>query len=197
MAKKKTKADFEKDWASNSFRKPYLEKVVINISVGEAGEKLKKAEKVLEMITNKKPVTLKAKKSVKDFGIRKGQNMAVKVTVRGKEAEILLKRVLFVTDNRILRKSFDNYGNFSIGIDEHIKLPSATKKGNIEYIPSLGIFGFDCCVRLVRPGFRVKYRRKQKSKIGKNHYLSKYEAMYFMEKYFGVEIVEKMEEIFY
>jgi len=197
MPKMKTNADFEKDWSTNPFRVPYLEKVTINISVGEGGEKLKKAETVLQMITNKKPVLIKAKKSVKDFGIRVGQNMAVKVTVRKKEAEELLKRVLFVTDNRILRRSFDNYGNFSIGINEHIKLPSLTKKGTIEYIPSLGIFGFDCCARIVRRGMRVKNRRKQRSKIGKNHYVSKLEAIYFMQKYFGVEIVEKMEEIFY
>ena len=94
-------------------------------------------------------------------------------------------------DNRILRNSFDNFGNFSIGVDEHIKLPDT------KYIPELGITGFDTAVRIVRPGYRVKIRRKQRAKIPKHHYVSKYEAMEFMKKTFKVEIVDVMEERFY
>lgn len=191
MAKKKTDtSEIQKDWDSNPFRKPKIEKLTINIAVGEAGEELNKASRILELLTNKKPVILKAKKSVKDFNLRKGQSIAVKVTLRGESAITFLKRVLFVSDNRILRSSFDNFGNFSIGVDEHIKLP------NVKYIPELGITGFNVSVRIVRPGYRIKTRRKQRSKIPKKHYISKFEAIHFMEKT-GAEIVEVMEERYY
>lgn len=192
MAKKKLKtSDIQKDWDSNPFRKPKIEKVVVNIAVGQAGEELNKRAKILELLTEKKPVILKAKKSVKDFGIRKGQSIAVKVTLRGDIALNFLKRTLFVYDNRILKSAFDNFGNFSIGIDEHIKMP------NVKYIPELGITGLNVAVRLVRPGYRVKIRRKQKNKIPKNHYVSKLESIFFVEKELGTEVVDKMEERFY
>ncbi|MCP4762805.1 MAG: 50S ribosomal protein L5 [archaeon] len=193
MAKKKSKTveDYSKDWKSNPFRKPKIEKVVVNIAVGQAGEELNKASKVLEILTQRKPVALKAKKSVKEWNVRQGQSIAVKVTLRGNEGVAFLKKVLFVTDNRILKKSFDNFGNFSMGIDEHIKLPK------VKYIPELGIIGFDVAVRIARPGLRVKVRRKQRSKIPKHHYVSKKEAIFFMEQELKVEIVDVMEERYY
>ncbi|MHA1111785.1 MAG: 50S ribosomal protein L5 [Promethearchaeota archaeon] len=191
MAKKKAVVDFAKDWKSNPFRQPKIDKVVVNISVGQAGEELNKAKRILELLTKSKSITVRAKKSVKEWNIRKRQSIAVKVTLRGDKAKSFLKRVLFVYDNRILRNSFDNYGNFSIGVDEHIKLPDT------KYIPELGITGFDVAVRIVRPGFRVKIRRKQRSKIPQHHYISNLEAMEFMKKLFKIEVVDVMEERFY
>ena len=191
MAKKKVTVDYAKDWKSNPFRQPKIEKVVVNISVGQAGEELNKAKRILELLTKSKVITVRSKKSIKEWNIRKGQSIAVKVTLRGDPAHKFLKRVLFVYDNRIMRASFDNYGNFSIGVDEHIKLPDT------KYIPELGITGFDVAVRLVRPGYRVKIRRKQRSKIPKHHYINRYEAMEFMKNLFKVEIVDVMEERFY
>lgn len=191
MAKKKAVVDYAKDWKSNPFRQPKIDKVVVNISVGQAGEELNKAKRILELLTKSKTVTVRAKKSVKEWSIRKGQSIAVKTTLRGNEAKSFLKRVLFVYDNRILRKAFDNFGNFSIGVDEHIKLPDT------KYIPELGITGFDVAVRIVRPGYRVKIRRKQRSKIPQHHYIGKIEAMEFMKKTFKIEVVDVMEERFY
>lgn len=191
MAKKKAVVDYAKDWKSNPFRQPKIDKVVVNISVGQAGEELNKAKRILELLTKSKCVTVRAKKSVKEWSIRKGQSIAVKVTLRGDAAKSFLKRVLFIYDNRILRNSFDNYGNFSIGVDEHIKLPDT------KYIPELGITGFDVSVRIVRPGYRVKIRRKQRAKIPQHHYISKLEAMEFMKKTFKIEVVDVMEERFY
>jgi large subunit ribosomal protein L5 len=122
MAKKKQVVDYAQDWKSNPFRQPKIDKVVVNISVGQAGEELNKAKRILELMTlGKTAVTVRAKKSVKEFGIRKGQSIAVKVTLRGEDASKFLKRVLFINDNRILRKAFDSFGNFSMGVDEHIK----------------------------------------------------------------------------
>jgi len=177
---------YEKLW-ENPIKKPYLEKIVLNIGVGAGGEELERAVAVLESITGRKPVKTISKKNVKEFNLRKGRPIGCKVTVRKKEAEKLLKRLLIVNNNKILRKSFDNYGNFGFGISEHISIPG------VEYDNLIGIWGLDVIGRIVRPGMRVKYRRKRKSKVSKHHYVSREEAQYFLEKNFGVQIVDKLE----
>lgn len=172
-------------------QKPFIDKVIVNIGVGKSGEELQKASKVLETMTGQTPVIINARKNVKEWGVRKGQTIATKVTLRGEKADEFIKKSLVVFDNRILRKAFDNYGNVSWGIDEHIKVPG------VKYDPEIGIFGFNVSVKLVRPGFRVKYRKKLRRKIGSEHYVNRQEAMYFFEKVFNIEIVDKMEARFY
>ncbi|MFW9939899.1 MAG: 50S ribosomal protein L5 [Candidatus Thorarchaeota archaeon] len=178
--------EFDEKW-KNPMKKPFLEKIVLNIGVGSGGEELEKAVTVLEQITGRTPVKTVSKVNVKEFNLRKGRPIGCKITIRGKEAERLLKRLLIVNNNKILRKSFDNYGNFAFGIDEHIKIPQT------EYEASLGLWGLDVCGRIARPGMRVKYRRKARSKIPKNHYVSRTEAHYFLEQNFGVGIVKRLE----
>jgi large subunit ribosomal protein L5 len=183
--------DYQKVWAQNPMLRPFIDKVVINIGVGQAGEELQKAVKVLEQLTHRKAVIIIAKKSVKEWNIRAKQSIATKVTLRGQIGLDFLKRALQITDNRILIRAFDNKGNFSFGVDEHIKVPG------VKYDPELGIFGFDCSVKIVRPGFRIKVRKRDRRKIGKKHYVSKKEAIYYITKIFGAEVVEKMEERYY
>jgi large subunit ribosomal protein L5 len=178
--------EFDEKW-KNPMKKPFLEKIVLNIGVGSGGEELEKAVTVLEQITGRTPVKTVSKVNVKEFNLRKGRPIGCKITIRGKEAERLLKRLLIVNNNKILRKSFDNYGNFAFGIDEHIKIPQT------EYEASLGLWGLDVCGRIARPGMRVKYRRKARSKIPKNHYVSRSEAHYFLKQNFGVGIVKKLD----
>ena len=79
---------------TNEHTKPKIEKVTINIGVGEAGERLQKAEKVLESLTKQKPVRTLSKHTVKDWGLRKLLPIGCKVTLRGKKAEEFLKRLL-------------------------------------------------------------------------------------------------------
>ena len=67
MAKKKVEIDYAKDWKSNPFRQPKIEKVLVNISVGQAGEELNKAKRILELLTKNKTVTVRSKKSVKEW----------------------------------------------------------------------------------------------------------------------------------
>jgi len=168
-------------------KKPFLEKIVLNIGVGAGGEELEKAVTVLEQITGRTPVKTLSKVNVKEFNLRKGRPIGCMITIRGKEAERLLKRLLIVNNNKILRKSFDNYGNFAFGIDEHIKIPQT------EYEASIGLWGLDVCGKIARPGMRVKYRRKERSKIPKHHYISRAEAYYFLKQNFGVGIVKKLD----
>ncbi|HMF33957.1 MAG TPA: 50S ribosomal protein L5 [Candidatus Lokiarchaeia archaeon] len=179
------------DWESNPMRKPRLAKVIINIAVGQSGEILKKASTVIESISGQKPTLAEAKRSVKEFNIRKKENIATFVTLRGKRAEDFLKRVLVLTDNRLRYKCFDNMGNFSLGVTEHIQIPGT------KYDPEVGIFGLNVNVRLERPGIRVRRRRKFRGQVGFNQYVTKAEAELFMEKFFGVELVEKIEARYY
>ena len=178
--------EFDEKW-KNIMKKPFLEKLVLNIGVGSGGEELEKAATVLKQITGRTPVKTVSKVNVKEFNLRIGRPIGCKITIRGKEAERLLKRLLLVNNNKILRKSFDNYGNFAFGIDEHIKIPQT------EYEASLGLWGLDVCGRIARSGMRVKYRRKARSKIPKHHYISRAEAHYFLKQNFGVGIVKKLD----
>jgi large subunit ribosomal protein L5 len=178
--------EFDDSW-KNPMKKPFLEKLVLNIGVGSGGEELEKAVTVLEQLTGRRPVKTNSKVNVKEFNLRKGRPIGCKITIRGKEAERLLKRLLIVNNNKILQKSFDNFGNFAFGIDEHIKIPQT------EYEASLGLWGLDICGRIIRPGMRVKYRRKGRTKIPKHHYVSRAEAQYFLKQNFGVGIVKKLD----
>jgi large subunit ribosomal protein L5 len=190
-AKKKALKLQEKEYATiwkNPMKKPFLEKIVLNIGVGSGGEELERASTVLETISGKNSVKTLSRKNVKEFNLRKGRPIGTMVTVRGAEAEKLLKRLLIVTNNKILRKSFDNYGNFGFGITEHITIPG------IDYETEIGIWGLNVVGRIVRPGMRVRYRRKKKTKVPSHHYVSRDEAQYFLKKNFGVDIVEKIEQ---
>ena len=70
------------DWEKQPSLKPQIEKVVVNLSVGKSGEPLQKAEKVLKELTGQTPCRRHAKKTIRDFGIRKGEPIACMVTLR-------------------------------------------------------------------------------------------------------------------
>ncbi len=171
------------DKDQNPMRKLKIGKVVVNMAIGMSGEKLAKAATVLEMLTGQKPSFRKAKKTIKEFGIRKGENIACVVTLMKDKAVEFLKKALEAVDYKIKKSSFDEYGNFSFGIKEHISLPG------VKYDPMLGIFGFDVCVTIERPGYRVMKRRRKKSDIGKNHRVTREESIKFVQEFLGVKIV--------
>ncbi len=168
--------------AQNPMRRLRIAKVVVNMAVGTSGERLAKAAQVLEQLTGQKPSFRKAKKTIKEFGIKRGENIACVVTLTKDKAVEFLKRVLAAVDFKIKETSFDELGNFSFGIKEHISLPG------VKYDPMLGIFGFDVCVTIERPGYRVARRRKR-SRVGKSHRVTREESMKFVEEFLGVKIV--------
>jgi len=173
-----------KEWEENPMRKPRIAKVTVNIGVGSSGERLQKAARVLEMLTGRKPVPRKAKRTIKEFGIRKGENIAVMVTLRRQAAIDFLKKVLEAVGWRISAKSFDEYGNVSFGIKEHIAIPG------VKYDPEIGIFGMDVAITIERPGYRIIRRRRcRKRHIPRRHRVTKEEAMILLEKELGVRIV--------
>lgn len=166
-------------------RRLQIEKVVVNIGVGEAGEKLQKAERVLEMITHRKPVRTISKTTNKDLGIRKQMPIGCKVTLRKDAAHKFLEQTFWVKDNKIAYYSFDSLGNFSFGI------PDYTELQGMKYDPEIGIFGMDVSVSLTRPGLRISKRRKMKVKVPPKHRVTEEEAKEFIKHQFKVEVVEE------
>jgi len=167
----------------NPLRKITIGKVTLNIATGKSGEPLEKAKKVLNQLTGRTPVTKRAKNAIKDFGVRKGEPIAAVVTLRKDHAVEFLTRALEAISNRVKATAFDDYGNFSFGIKEHIEIPGT------KYVPELGIFGATVHVTMQRPGYRVRSRSLRQSRIGKNHYVSKEEAIDFMQNNFKTQVL--------
>ncbi len=178
---------FVDDWEAFPMRKPHISKVVVDMCTG-GGEQLNRAETILEMLTGQKPVRSRAKQTVRDFGIRRKEPIAVRVTLRHEKAIDFLKRALEAKENVLLLKNWDEDGNFAFGIAEHIDIPG------VKYDPQLGIQGMNITVCVERPGYRVKRRRKQRTKVPYRHRLTPEESMIFIRKEFGIEILEKPRE---
>lgn len=168
----------------NAMRNPMIEKVVVNLGVGEGGEKLIKAEKVLQLITGRKPVRTVSKTTNRDLGIKEGMPIGCKVTLRGEEAEKFLKNAFWVRDNKIPDYSFDDNGNLSFGIPDYTDFPK------MKYDPDIGIFGADVCISLTRSGNRVKNRRRCRHRIPPRHRMTYKESAEFIKNRFGVEVIE-------
>ena len=164
-------------------KKITLDKVVLNMGVGKSGDIIQVAKRALEQISGKKPSTRNARETQRDWGVRKGEPIGVAVTVRGEDAVVLLKRLLEAKGNSINGKSFDNFGNFSFGINEHIDIP------DVKYEPSIGILGLGISIALTRPGYGIRKRSKHKASVGKSHVITNQEAKDYLVKEFGVTIV--------
>merc|ERR1712234_48162 len=136
-----------------------IQKLCVNICVGESGDRLVRAGKVLEALTGQTPVFSKARYTVRSFGIRRNEKIAVHCTVRGPKAEEILERGLKVREYELRRDNFSSNGNFGFGIQEHIDL-------GIKYDPSIGIYGMDFYIVLGRPGFNISQRRRCPGKVG-------------------------------
>ena len=168
----------------SGMRDLHVEKVVVNIGVGEAGERLVKAEKVLEMVTGQKPVETISKTVNRDLGIRQGMPLGCKVTLRGDVAEDFVRKALVIREMRVPVYSFDPEGNMSFGISDY------TDFEGMKYDPEIGIFGMDISVVLRRPGNRITQRMLLKRRIPKGHRVQRDEAIQYMKDNFSVKVVE-------
>lgn len=161
-----------------------LDKVVLNIGVGQAGDRLTKAVKVLEMLTKHKPVLTTSNKTVRDFNIRKGLQIGAKVTLRGDDAADFLKRALYARDYKIPHYSFDRQGNAYFGI------PDYTEFEGLKYDPDIGIFGLDVAVVIKRKGgFRIHRRKIGAKKLPALMRIPREDSMKFLSDSFKVQVI--------
>ena len=125
---------------------PKLDKIVINMGVGEGSQDSKYIEaavKDLETVTGQKPVVTKARKSIAGFKLREGHPIGVKVTLRGENMYVFLEKLVKVSLPRvrdfrgISSRAFDGFGNYTLGIKEQLIFPE------IEYDNVLKIRGMD------------------------------------------------------
>jgi large subunit ribosomal protein L5 len=181
--KKGTKKPIKKMSENNQLFNPRIEKVTINIGVGEAGERLKKAESVLESLTGQKPIQTLSRTTNKDWGIREQMPLGCKVTLRGKKASDFLTAALNTRENKMAEYSFDDEGNLSFGIPDHTLFKTQ------KYDPNIGIFGMDISITMEKPGYRVKRKRIARRKIPHKYKVKKEETMKFFTDNFQVEVV--------
>ena len=133
----------------NDLQIPRLDKIVLNMGVGEAvgdSKKIKAAHDDLALIAGQKPVITKARKSIAGFKLREGMAIGVKVTLRRERMYDFMDRLVTVAMPRIRDfrgvsgKSFDGRGNYAFGIKEHIVFPE------IDYDKVDQIWGMDIII---------------------------------------------------
>ena len=175
----------KKEGKESPMRAVRVEKVTLNIGVGEGGQKLENAKTLLNKLTGRVPATTVAKIRSPTWKIKKGDPIGAKVTVRGTDAEELLRKALQTVDNKVKATAFDTTGNVSFGVREYIDFPGA------KYDPKIGIMGFDVCVTLYRAGKRVRQRKRMRTRrVAPGHRVTRDEACAFMSDRFGVQLEE-------
>lgn len=159
-----------------------INKVTLNIGVGDSGDKLQKAEKLLQELTAQKPVRTYGKKTISEWNVKKFAPIGVKVTLRGEKAKKFLERAFVAVENVVKPTQFDSSGNLSFGVKEYIELPGS------KYDPDIGMFGFDVSVNLERMGYRIARRKKLQRKLPANVRIAPAEARKFIEENFKVKV---------
>ena len=166
----------------NPMKQIRIEKLTLNVGAGTNQDTMKKGMKLLKNLTGKDPVKTISDKRIPTWGVRPGLPIGCKISLRGKEAEDLIKRLIAAKDSKFKRSYFDDMGNVSFGIHEYIDVP------DLAYDASIGIIGFQACITLSRPGYRVKNRKKLTRKIGKKHIITQEDSIEYFRQNFGISL---------
>lgn len=189
MAEKKTKTKVEAKQAikaakapkaDNPMRAVMLEKVVLNC--GGVEDKLQRSVKLLGVLTGRKIKEVASVKRIPTFGVRPGLKTGCMVTLRGEEAEKMLKRLFGAANNKIRRKKIA-HNHFSFGIKEYLEIP------DMEYQRDIGLIGLDVTAVFKRAGKRVKERKIKTGKYPKSQDVTPDEIASYLTK-LGITIEE-------
>ena len=161
-----------------------LEKVTLNI--GGVEDKLDRGVILLEKISGKKPVRVKATKRIPTWNVRPGLEVGTKVTLRGEDAVAMIKRLLPAVDNTLKERQVqDNF--FSFGIHEYIEIPG------MEYIREVGVMGLEVTAVFTRAGKSVE-RKKVKRGKAKRLTVKREEIEAYLINKFNTTILRKQKK---
>jgi large subunit ribosomal protein L5 len=169
----------------NPMKEIKLDKVILNI--GGVADKLDKGVILLEKVSGKKPVKVKATKRIPTWNVRPGLEVGTKVTLRGDDALNMVKKLLPAIDNTLKEKQIQD-NCFSFGIHEYIEIPG------MEYIREVGIMGFEVTVVFARAGKSVE-RKKVKRGKARRLVVTREEIENYLITKFKTEILRKQKKV--
>ena len=172
--------------SANPMMMPRISKVCINIGVGEGGNRLQNAEKVLELVSGVTPVRTLGRIQNRELKVRQGAPIGCEAAMRNPETiKKFLTDAFWVRENTIPAWNFDAQGNLSFGISDYTEFPDQ------KYNPDIGIFGMDISVVLERPGHRVSRRRRRSRRIAGSHLVTTNESREWFKNEYGLNIMEE------
>jgi large subunit ribosomal protein L5 len=162
-----------------------VEKLTLNIGAGTDQKKLERGIKLIKNVTGISPVKTFAKKRIPSWGLRPSLPIGCKVTLRRSKALDVLKRLIESKNNHLKPEQIGKDGNISFGVHEYIDIPG------VKYDPEVGVMGFEVCVTLEKPGYRIKRRKIKPRRIHHKHQITKEETIEFLKKEFNVSFEEE------
>lgn len=168
----------------NPMKKIRIRKLTVNVGTGKDQKELDRGLLLIKHITGLEGVKTITNKRIPGWGLRPGLAVGCKLTLRKDKAVELAKKFLETKENLLEENNFDGHGNISFGITEYIEIPG------IEYNHDIGMMGFQVCITLERPGYRLTKRRRFKKSLPRNHVVDKQEAMQFMKDEFNIKVGE-------
>jgi large subunit ribosomal protein L5 len=172
----------EEKKAEQLMRKLRIAKLTLNIGAGTDHARLEKGIKLLKMITGVEPIKTLSTKRIPSWGVRPGLPLGCKITLRGKKAHEVPKRLLQARDNALPESCFDDYGNVSFGIKEYIDIPE------VKYDQEIGIIGLEASITLERPGYRISRRLIRNTKVHGKHRIRKDDAIDFAKNELKIQV---------
>ena len=171
--------------ADNPMRSLRISKVTLNFGAGKNPQLLERGVLLLEKVAGKPPVQTITQKRIPNWNLRPGLPIGAKITLRGKEAEEVLAKLLTSKHDGLLVRNFDVNGNLSFGVPEYIEI------SGMKYDPEIGMLGFEASVTIERAGFRIKRRRLFPKKIPTQHQVTRDEAIAFISETYGVTVHQR------
>ncbi len=167
---------------SNPMSSIYLNKLVLNIGIGNSEDKYDSAKSLLNKLTGKTVMQTRARTREPAFGIKKDQIIGAVVTLRKSEANDMLKRALEANGSMIQPTSITN-NSLSFGVKEYIYF------SGVKYDPKIGMLGLNVNAYFSRKGMRVGLRKRKNSSASKKHKTIDYEEMLsYLQKNYGVKL---------
>ncbi|MEM3279877.1 MAG: 50S ribosomal protein L5 [Candidatus Micrarchaeaceae archaeon] len=169
----------------NQMTTPYIEKVVLNIGIGQNENQFGAAKMLLNRLTGHNAVATVSKKRRPSLKLKKGQIIGAMVTLRKGSAKDMLARALDAENNTIKSSSISD-NSLSFGVKEYIDF------AGIKYDPKIGMLGLNVNASFSRKGKRVELRRRGKAKVGARHArVRRDEIAEYLKKNFNVKIIEE------